>query len=204
MYGNTFGNKRRKIGGGFPVWRRVYSKVLAGGVFSTLPEEGCVIPAGTPVYQKVTGGEAIPVEFYRALNGSTGTTLKVTVGTGLPTPAVGEVLMIVPETLDGTGEGVEVTKVAVDGNVATVTLSKDPGTLSEGKILTVAAEKGDSKKMKATSLTGFTENDAYIEEGTESATCAIVWHGVLFEDRIVPVPDIFKATVPNILFEKEA
>ena len=46
--------------------------------------------------------------------------------------------------------------------------------------------------------------EAYIEEGTQVATCTVVWSGKVYADRIQPIPDIFKALVPNILFQKEA
>ena len=204
MIGNTFGSKTRKFGGAFPVWKDVFSKVDGGGVFEKSPGVGEIIPAGTPVYLDKIGGVAKCLEFYEALAESTGTTLKVTVGMGLPTPVVGQFLMKVPDTLSGTGTGVKVNNVVIDGNVATVTLSADPDTLAEGDILTVAAASGATQKMAIADLSGFTKNDAYFEEGTEVATCAVVWSGKIYADRIQPIPGIFKALVPNILFQKEA
>ena len=105
MIGNTFGSKTRKFGGAFPVWKDVFSKIDGGGVFEKTPDVGDVIPAGTPVYLDKTGGTSKCLEFYEALEGSTGTTLKVTVGMGLPTPTVGQFLMKVPDSLNGRGTG---------------------------------------------------------------------------------------------------
>lgn len=204
MIGNTFGSKTRKFGGAFPVWKDVFSKVDGGGVFEKTPDVGDVIPAGTPVYLDRTGGTSKCLEFYEALEGSASTTLKVTIGMGLPTPTVGQILMKVPDTLNGTGTGVKVTKVVINENEATVTLSADPDTLTEGDILTVAAAVGATQKMAITNMSGLTKNDAYIEEGTQVATCTVVWSGKVYADRIQPIPDIFKALVPNILFQKEA
>lgn len=204
MIGNTFGSKTRKFGGAFPVWKDVFSKVDGGGVFEKTPDVGDVIPAGTPVYLDKIGGTSKCLEFYEAQEGSAGTTLKVIVGMGLPTPTVGQFLMKVPDTLNGTGTGVKVTKVVIDGNEATVTLSADPDTLAVGDFLTVAAASGATQKMAITSMSGLTKNDAYIEEGTQVATCTVVWSGKVYADRIQPIPDIFKALIPNILFQKEA
>lgn len=192
-----------KFGGAFPVWKDVFSKVDGGGVFENTPGVGEIIPSGTPVFIGKTGGAAECLEFYEAQEGSAGTSLKVTVGMGLPVPSTGDFLMKVPSALDGTGTGVKVTKVVVDGNEATVTLSADPDVLAKGDVLTVADGAGASRHMAVRYMTGLTGNDAYMEEGTERATCSVVWSGKVYADRIQPIPDIFKALVPNILFQKE-
>lgn len=204
MIGNTFGTKTRKYGGAFPVWKDIFSKLDGGGVFEKTPDVGELIPAGTPVFLDKIGGTSKCLEFYEAQEGSAGTTLKVIVGMGLPTPTVGQFLIKVPSTLHAEGTGVKVSKVVIEGNEATVTLSADPDTLAVGDILTIATGSGASQKMAITSLSGLTKNDAYIEEGTQTATCTVVWSGKIYADRIQPIPDIFKALIPNILFQKEA
>jgi hypothetical protein len=203
MFGNTFGGFSMKFGGSFPVWKDVLGKLDGGGVFDKLPKGPAVIPAATPVYVEKVGGVAKTLAFYEVLEGSAGTKVLVRVGDGLPLPEAGEVLMKVPATLDGVGVGIEVKDVAVSGNEATVTLSGAIDGLTAGDVLTIAAGKGEGVGMRVKNLSGLTQNDVHVREGVKTATCAVVWSGKVYADRIQPIPEIFKARVPNILFEKE-
>lgn len=201
---NTFGSKERIFKGGLPVWVEIFGKLTSGGVLSKLPAVGTVIPAGTPVYLAVAGGKAYIHEYYKALAGSSGTTLIVRYNMALPIPAVGDYLMKMPDSIDGTGQSGKVTKVVLDeeNNIATVTLSADPG-YSVGDILTLADGGGATAGLLYKEISGLTENDIYIAEGTNTATCAVVWSGKIMSDRIQPVPAIFRQMIPNILFQRE-
>ena len=50
---------------------------------------------------------------------------------------------------------------------------------------------------------GFSGRDINITEGITNAAVEVVFDGVLFSDRIQPVPDCVKAILPKITFENE-
>jgi len=79
-------------------------------------------------------------------------------------PFVGDVLMVAPDTLDGTGTAVSVTAVekATDttaGDVWKVILSDALGALTTDSVLTEGSEAGDSVKPMVTNINAFFPND---------------------------------------------
>lgn len=206
---NSYGSSLKKVGGSLPIWLEVNSKITGGGVLRTLPPKGSVVPSGTPVILPKVGGVADALEFFRVDEAvaAAGVSVKILARPNDPIPAKGAAIMKVPDTLLGTGTAATVSEVALsttaDGyRIATLTISVTLGKLAVGDILTLAAEAGDSKGMKYTSLSGFTENDIYVEEDTTSGTCAVVDNGRIMADRIQAIPAIFRALVPTIKFEE--
>lgn len=81
-------------------------------------------------------------------------------------PFVGDILMVAPDEIDGTGTAVKVTAVektfdATDGKQDgwKVTLSATLGELAKGDILVEAAEAGSSKKAKVTNPNCYLDKD---------------------------------------------
>lgn len=208
MIGNTFGNYSKRYGGSFPAWRSVKGKETSGGVLETVPSVGTVIPAGTLVSLPSAGGTAKIVKTYEVKEAvlTSATTAKVIIYPHMLKPEVGEFYMIAPEKVSAVGTGVKLNKIEADssdqnGITYTLTFAAAPGEISAGGILVKATAAGASAKVYAVP-TGMSENDVYIDEGTEYATISSVFDGVIWEDRVQPVPECFKEKLPQIKFEK--
>lgn len=204
---NTFSSKQKTYGGSHFVWHEVRKRLISGGTLPLpLPSVGTVIPAGTPVQIDSAGGTAKLLEFFEvaAPVSATDTVVKVKAGLGLPKPDEGMAIMVSPSNITASGKAIAATKVTFDASDNTYSFAitaNDLGVLSAGAILVNAASVGASVKVAATP-NALTWNDVYIKEGTYAATVAGVVDGVIYADRIAPLPDSVKALFPAILFQK--
>lgn len=208
--GNVYGSTSTVYGGSFPAWKEVNGKEISGGVLSALPAIGTVIPAGTLVSLASAGGTATIIKTFKvaAVASDSATAIKVKLASiASPKPVVGEFLMIAPATAETTGQGAEISAVAIDpadtnGLTYDVTLVATLGTALTTSTILVQAVSAAASATVIAIPTGILENDIYIKEGTTKATATSVYNGVIFEDRNEPVPPCFKAVLPMIKFEK--
>lgn len=125
-------------------------------------------------------------------------------------PFVGDILMIAPEELDGTGTAATVTAVkketdAKAGDVWKVTLSDAIGALTTSSVIVEAKEAGDSKQPMVTNPNSYLPCDfdfvfdpAASEDDFDGAryliTPALAFGDVfLYEDRMQPLSAAMKA-----------
>lgn len=208
--GNTYGSYSKRYGGGFPAWRSVAPGETSGGMLASLPEVGTLIPSGTLVSLDKVGGTATIVKSWYAAASATNTATSIKVKLAsiyTLKPVVGDFIMIAPSTVDATGQGAEITAVALDGAdtsglTYTLTLAATLGTaLTTSSILVQADGATASAKLLAIP-SGITKTDIEISLGMTAASADSIFDGVIYEDRIQPVPASIKAVLPQIKFEK--
>ena len=125
-------------------------------------------------------------------------------------PFVGDVLMVAPETLDGTGKAVAVTAVEKTFDSKgkqdgwKVTLSEALGSLTKGQVLVEASESGETVKAMVTNPNCYVEVDydcpfipATGDEDFDGARYMLtpnMMRGVelAYIDRMQPLPDSIK------------
>ncbi len=207
---NTYGYKKKKYGGAYPVWLDVKQKERAGGTIKPLPPVGTIIPAGSLVRIEEAGGKVTFIEtFYVTSHNVSNNQMMFRAYKNDWKPEAGMILMKPPATLlptDGTPATVEYTKiktVKLDSvsNQYLVTTEGGLTQMQEGDVLLRGKENGTGVEIIAVP-TGLTENDVWIDNGDEYATVASVFHGEIMEDRIQPVPDCVKRVLPMIKFQK--
>ena len=204
---NNFRKLSRQIGGKFHVWHDINRKRLIGG---KLPQEyikeGVFIPVGTPV--QITGGAdsmALPLEVFiltkKLEAGDVVVELKY--NKRLPYPKAGQFLMAAPKTLSTTGKGIEVEEVEIDTVEGVVKLTIAAGALGALPVdaLLVAADKAGSTSSIAVKPNALTHDDVTIRDGVYEMTLAGVSSGIIYEDRITPVPECVKEALSMISFE---
>ncbi|MDE5987231.1 MAG: hypothetical protein K2H16_08155 [Prevotella sp.] len=127
-------------------------------------------------------------------------------------PFVGDVLMVAPDEIDGTGTAATVIAVentfdAIDGrqNGWKVTLSATLGSLAQGDILVEAEESGSSKKAKVTNPNCYLDKDydmiyepATGDEDFDNARyfftpVLMMGREFAYINRMQPLPDSIKA-----------
>lgn len=208
--GNAYGSGSKTYGGSFPAWRSVEPGETSGGTLASLPAIGTVIPAGTLVSLSDVGGTATIVKSWTVAAAATNTATSIKVKLAsiyTMKPVVGDFIMIAPSTIAGTGQGAEITAVAVDGTdtsglTYTLTLAATIGTALTTSTVLIQANGATATATILAVPTGISMDDIYIQEGITSAVVNSIFHGVIFGDRIQPVPDSVKAILPQIKFEK--
>lgn len=112
-------------------------------------------------------------------------------------PSVGDVLMVAPTSLTGTGTAATVTAVVAEEGVWTLTLSGALGSVTKDKVLVEAAEAGSSKKMLVTNPNTFApcDYDILFNPAANASSfdgaryfLAPVLHGVAYKSRMSAVP----------------
>lgn len=205
---NTYGNKSKKYGGAYPVWLTVKQKERCGGVLDPLPPVGTVIPAGTLVHLDDPGGKAEIISVFELAKDYTDNSLIVyfKAGRQFCIPRTGMKIMNVSNTnVDAvypsiTIESVKLLEVEELWEVS-VSYMYVPE-MKIGDMFMIGKPKANPDELEALIPTGLTENDVWIEEGDKYATVASVFHGEIMEDRIQPIPKIFKPYLPMIKFVK--
>lgn len=202
---NTYGQKGRGARTSIPVWSEVTGVKHGGGSInlSDFPVGG-VIPAGTPVGLDKSGGALTPLYIYEVVEEVLAAGTEITVRANVA-PAVGDAIMVFPNTIDGKGKSVAVASVVEDDyGVHTITVSATLGALAEGILLAVADKVHDTTAVvKNTSLPeGLLWHDIVKEEGDTWGTGAVVDTGRIYEDRVVGVPSVYKTAMPSVKFDK--
>lgn len=208
--GNTYGTYSKRYGGGFPAWRSVNPGQTSGGMLSALPAAGTTIPAGTLVSLDEVGGTATLVKSWFAAASATNsaTSIKIKLASIYTLkPVVGDFIMIAPATVSTTGQGAEITAVAIDdtdtnGLTYTLTLAATLGTALTTSSILVQANGATAAATILAVPTGITKTDIDVREGMTTASADSIFDGVIYEDRIQPVPAAIKAILPQIHFEK--
>lgn len=225
---NTMMQQSAQFGGDFPVWSRV-DKVYQGGGYLDLAKfkPGDVIHAGTMV--KFNGaGKQVEVITAEGVEGIKEVD-KITFTSGCTSDGdVGIVLggtntNIAVTTADNTPEAVAA-KVAAgsfsgwtasqDG--ATVTFTKSAaGVVAEPKVTPNATgvqataevvKAGASAEGSLTDVNGLVWNDVCIPDGMTLATCAVVYAGRIYADRVFGggIPASVEKQLPMIEFVRES
>jgi len=209
-FGNTYGSGSKTYGGSFPAWRSVNPGETSGGILSAVPAVGTLIPAGTLASLDQVGGTATIVKSWKVAAAATNTATSVKVKLAsiyTLKPVVGDFVMIAPSSISGTGQGAEITAVAIDGSDAsgltyTLTLAATIGTALTTSTILIQANGATATATVLAAPTGLSKTDIYIQEGITAASVDVIFDGVIFGDRVQPVPDCVKAILPQIKFEK--
>lgn len=120
-------------------------------------------------------------------------------------PAVGDVLMVAPNAITGTGTAVTVTAVTAGDKVWNVTLSAALGSIAKGAILVEAAEAGSGKKMLVQTINAVapSDYDCLYDAGTVNGSdyefnkaryiLTPALGGLMYTNRMSPMPACVKA-----------
>lgn len=212
--GKTLLQRRGEIGGA----RYVFVKLQGNKNELVFPTFGCKIMNPFKGTAKMYAGDLIEYRYNDGEEGATGYILKTYVVAKKTTndtdteiyivrdgykhiPFVGDIIMKAPDTLDGTGTAVTVTKVeaTVDTqkDVWKLTLSATLTTLNKGDVLVEAAEVGGSKKPMVTNPNAMcpADYDFLYEPPTGDSDfdgaryfMTPVLHGIAYIDRMSPMP----------------
>jgi len=178
---NTFGSQNKIYGGITPVWLDVDGVKQSGGTLdvSAYPLN-YIIPAGTPIYLPVMGGNFVVLNSYQlAQDLAAGDVVAVFAANGdCPQAAAGLVVMAAPATYTSTGKAAAIVSVATNvdenGN-STISATIVAGSLGTGKA-----------------------GDIYVE-----ATADVVFDGTILMARTSPIPTCVINSLPEINFENE-
>lgn len=208
---NTYGQKSKTAGAPVQVWAEVTGVKAGGGTidaaaFAALPV-GAVIPAGTPVNLDKSGGVLTPIYFYELKNALTAADTEAVLYGSVPLPASGGNLIVVPDTIGGTGTGVAYSAAVDNGDgTYTVTIAAGAlGTAAAGTILAEADGAGDGAAVEnAVVPNGLLWNDIVKEEGDTVASGAVVDAGRIYADRAPALPTAYEKHLEyiGIKFEK--
>lgn len=154
-------------------------------------------------------GTGYLLKTYEVAATATGTTVYISRDGYKHIPFVGDVLMLAPETLDGTGTGATVTAVKKTTNAGAdvwqLTLSGAIGSLSKGDVLVEAAAAGADVKPLVTNPNCYVPNDndmLYEPNASDDdfdgakylfTPCLANADTYLYEDRMSPIPPAIKA-----------
>lgn len=178
--GSTLVQARGSIGG----FRHVFVNLAGPKAGVMYPTHGGILKNPFPGVAKMYAGDLIEYktdgvclllktyELAKATESDTDTTIYISSGKCAQgevfrhIPFVGDIIMVAPAEIDGTGTAVTVTKVektfdAADGKQDgwKVTLSETLGKLAKGDVLVEAAEEGSSKKAMVTNPNCYLDKD---------------------------------------------
>ena len=193
--GNVMSAPYGAIGGGRQVWLELsQADKLPGGYsldLSNLPV-GTVLQAGTPIKVNETTRVCTPhLSFSVYETAALGATaLKVNKNLGASVAYVDMFIMAAPSTLAGTGTGIQVT--AIDR-------SNEAYDVFTVAALAAAVTAGAVIKNVPSALT---VADTAKLASTDKFSCTPAVGGQIYERRISPCIDAFKAVVPNVIFLK--
>lgn len=209
--GKTLLQRRGEIGGA----RYVFVKLQGDKNELVFPTFGCKIMNPFKGAAKMYAGDLIEYRYNDSDKGATGYLMKtffVQKSTSTASvsirrdgyshkPFVGDILMKAPDTLDGTGKAVTITKVEEDRELTVpvwkLTLSSDLGSLVGGDILVEAVADGASQKPVVTNPNAMCPADydflyepATGDEDFDGARYFMtpVLHGVAYINRMSPLP----------------
>ena len=84
-----------------------------------------------------------------------------------------------------------------------VTLAATLGTALTTSSILISATNATANAAILAKPYGFSGRDINITEGISNAAVEVVFDGVLFSDRVQPVPDCVKSILPKITLENE-
>lgn len=147
---NAYNQDSWEVGSGVFVWAEPPKRYLIGGTVVNKLYRGEKLAGATPVDFDVKTHKAKLLKIYKAKEAINGTTLKIYAGWDLPIPHVGEAIMKVPSTIDGTGLAVTVQAVDLtdqEAGVITLALSATIADVAANDYLAEAAEAGADKGL---------------------------------------------------------
>lgn len=132
--------------------------------------------------------------------GATETTVKIVRDEFRHQPEVGDILMVAPSSLNGTGTAVKVTEID-DSNEEywSLTIASALGAVAKGSILVEGSEAGESKKMMVSNPNSFLDIDAVNKFPTNNASDNVIYsiapvmHEIAYIDRMATLPACVKA-----------
>ena len=205
--GNVMSAPSGAIGGGRQVWLELsQADKLPGGYsldLSNLPV-GTVLQAGTPIKVNETTRVCTPhLSFSVYETAALGATaLKVNKNLGASVAYVGMFIMAAPATLAGTGTGIQVT--AIDRSNAeydVFTVAALAAAVTAGAVY-VECDKASTGAVIKNVPSALTVADTAKLASTDKFSCTPAVGGQIYERRIPPCIDAFKAVVPNVIFLK--
>ena len=205
--GNVMSAPSGVIGGGRQVWFDLKeSDKLPGGYrlnLDNLPL-GTVLQAGTPIAVNETTRVCTPhLSFSVYETAALGATaLKVSKILGSSVAYVGMFIMAAPSTLAATGTGITVT--AIDRTNAAYdvfTVAALAAEVTSGTVY-VECDKTSTGAVIKNVPSALTVADTAKLASTDKFSCTPAVGGQIYERRIPPCIDAFKAVVPNVIFLK--
>ena len=108
--------------------------------------------------------------------------------------------MVMPSTLTGTGTAVSITDIDnSNSSYDVITVDATLGALSAGDILAEAAEAGSGKALMAVA-NRLTRDEVFVQLDGLQYSCAPVYFGSVYMNRIPQLSDLEMANMPQIHF----
>lgn len=193
---NAYNEDSWEVGSGVPIWAEPPARYIAGGTVVNKLNRGEKLAGGSPVDFNVKTKKAKILKVYRAKIAINGTTLTIYASWDLPVPHVGDAIMKVPDTIDGTGTAVTVQAIdnSVEGELK-LTLSETIAGVVADDYLAEAAEAGANKGLYCKPWT-FTLEDTI---GAKYNTVGIArGQKYIFENVIPYLPAAIKANIKDV------
>lgn len=198
---NTFGQREKTGRVPFAVWAEVTGVKSGGGTiegFSDLAV-GDTIPAGTPVYQDVSGGTVEILNTFRiAEEVDNSDSVPVLTAWGVPKK---DTFVAIMDNVSGTATGYEVSAVAADNDGVTVLTLGAALTADAGEAL-IDVDKAGTGAVAKVVPNGLLYHDIVKEEGDTLATASVVDRGRIYADRAPALGEGIENHLVTIKFEK--
>lgn len=197
---NTFGRRTATYGSGFPVWKGIPERVVGVGKLLNPIIEGENFPIGSPCsLESGNGVKILPIWKVKATAVvDTNTTITVYRADGLFEIKAGQIIMVVPATIAGTGKAIAVTTVdnSVAGESSFTVVTANIDSVAVGTYLALSSsDVAGSGKSLYCQPTHLTYSQILIGAGDTVATASPVYKGYVFEKRIPYLPTVVKANI---------
>jgi len=202
---NQYAKYYHEIGSGVPVWCELPARFITGGLIQNKLELGEYLAGGTPVEYDVKTKKAKLLKLWKvekvATSGSD-TTITLKKSWDLPLIKGGDVVMVVPATLKGTGKAVKIDKIddSKETEVTITVATADIDAVAVGKFLgeSAATATGSGASLYAI------PNSLTLEEtvgGDQNSVGIARGHKYIYQNTIPPMPEVVSGAIPDLYFD---
>lgn len=197
--------------GNIPVWLGSDRQLIGGGSFAEIPSSLPVtIPPAVPCYLNQSTGKVSLLKVFKVIADAASGQADVVIETpeDWTEIAVGDIVMVAPSTLSGSGQSYEITAIDSDTEGQLTISVKDQADTAElaaaiaTDVLLVIGATLATDAVMAVMPNGVTKQEIRLEDGAYDATTPVVNSGSLLGDRIMEVPQCVKDALPMLTYNK--
>ncbi len=202
---NAYPHYSAEFESGVQIWGEPPKEYISGGMVVNKLIEGEKLAGGSPVEFNVKTKEAKILRLFRVdavETQSTNTIISVAKAWDLPIVKKGDVLMVMPTTISGTGKAFVVDTLDDSGdNVSKITVATESiDTVKVGSFLVESASEaaGTGKKIFCTPNT-LTKEDTVA--ANQNSVGIVRGECYVFENVIPPMPDVIKDNLKHVVWD---
>ena len=202
---NSYSSNKATYGGVVPIWVEQPDRSESGGLLAnTNLVKGEIISAGSPVAFDVATKLAKILKIFKVTAVSevdTDTVITVSQVGNLPKLNAGDVVMVIPSAIDGTGLAVATgaVDVSVEGAATFTVATAAIDAVVVGAYLALAASAGAAKALYC-QPTSLTIDDTYV--GDQNSVGIAVGDKYVYQNTIPWLPDVIANNIKMLEFAK--